>query len=143
LAEPRALTREQMERALARWIAAWNAHDLDGVMELMHEDVLFENWTGARVKGKRRLQRAWAPWFAAHGGFRFVEEETCFDEVQQKALFRWRLLWPSRQEGHAGEPEQRKGVDVLHFQDGKILRKLTYTKTRVEVGGRCTPLDRG
>jgi len=143
LAEPKALTREEMERALACWLEAWNAHDVDGVMALTHEDALFENWSGARVRGKRRLQRAWAPWVAAHGGFRFIEEETYFDEVQQKALFRWRLVWPSRQEEHAGETEEREGVDVLHFRDGKILRKLTYTKTWVEVGVTHTPLDRG
>jgi ketosteroid isomerase-like protein len=31
--------------ALAAWQDAWDCHDLDGVMELFHEDILFENWS--------------------------------------------------------------------------------------------------
>ena len=64
------LTRDEIAQALAEWQVAWNKHDLDGVMALFHDEVVFENWTGARVAGKRALRRAWAPWFAEHGGFR-------------------------------------------------------------------------
>ena len=31
------LSEKEIRRALARWYAAWNAHDLVGVMELFHE----------------------------------------------------------------------------------------------------------
>ena len=31
-------------------IVAWNAHDLDGVMDLFHEGVVFENWTGGTAQ---------------------------------------------------------------------------------------------
>jgi hypothetical protein len=27
------------------------------------------------------------------------------------------------------------GVDVLHFQDGKIVKKLTYSKSTIEIDG--------
>jgi ketosteroid isomerase-like protein len=122
-----------MEAALRKWNRAWAEHDLDGVMELFHEDVLFENWTGGRAQGKQALRSAWAPWFADHGGFRFAEEETFIDEAQQKALYRWRLEWPSFEKGYEGRPETRRGVDVIHFQDGRIIRKLSYCKTTVEI----------
>jgi len=46
---------------------------LDGVMELFHEDILFEKWTGGKAEGKENLRRAWSDWFARHGGFRFTE----------------------------------------------------------------------
>ncbi len=46
-------TSREILEALAAWQEAWDRHDLDGVMELFHEEVLFENWTGARVKGER------------------------------------------------------------------------------------------
>ena len=108
---------------------------LDGVMALFHEDVLFENWTGARVRGKDALRQAWESWFQEHGGFRFFEEETLIDEVGQKALYRWRLEWPSMEPGFEGEPEVRRGVDVIHFSGGKIRRKLTYSKTTLEMNG--------
>jgi len=135
------VSREQIEKGLAQWQRAWNEHDLDGVMELFHDEVLFVNWTGGKAKGKESLRNAWAPWFADHGGFRFTEEETFIDEAVQKVLYRWRLEWPSTEKGYEGKLEKRQGVDILHFQDGKIIKKLTYSKTTVEIDGKRVRLS--
>ena len=130
------LKRREIENALRRWNQAWDDHDFEGVMELFHDDILFENWTGGKSQGKAALQQAWASWFAHHGGFRFTEEETFIDVEQQKALYRWQLEWPSTEKGFEGKPEKRRGVDVLHFKDGKIIKKLTYSKTTLEIDGQ-------
>jgi len=130
------LSRKEIEAALSRWHQAWADHDLDGVMELFHEDILFENWTGGKALGRESVRQAWAEWFAHHGGFRFIEEETFIDESQQKVLYRWQLEWPSRETGCEGRPEKRRGVDVLHFKDGRIIQKLTYSKTTLEIDGQ-------
>jgi len=127
------LSREEIRDALKEWNLAWDNHDLEGVMELFHDEAVFENWTGGRATGKESLRKAWTPWFANHGGFRFTEEETFIDEKEQKALYRWQLEWPSLEKGYEGKHEKRRGVDVLHFQDGKIIRKLTYSKTTIEI----------
>ena len=129
------LSRDEIMDALKKWNLSWDNHDLDGVMQLFHDEILFENWTGGRVKGKEALRKAWAPWFANHGGFSFTEEETFIDENEQKALYRWTLKWPSFEKGYEGKPERRRGVDVLHFQDGKIIEKLTYSRTTIEIDG--------
>jgi len=50
------LTRNEISTAFAKWGAAWNAHDLDGVMDLFHDDIYFENWTGGWVRGKENLR---------------------------------------------------------------------------------------
>jgi ketosteroid isomerase-like protein len=134
------LTREEIKNALKEWNLSWDNHDLEGVLKLMHDEVLFENWTGGEVSGKEALKKAWASWFTNHGGFRFIEEETFIDEKEQKVLFRWQLVWPSLERGYEGKPEKRRGVDVLHFQDGKIIKKLTYSKTTVEIEGERFPL---
>jgi len=130
------LTRPEIEKALRKWNRAWDDHDLEGVMELFDDDILFENWTGGNAHGKEALRQAWASWFAHHGGFRFTEEETFIDVEQQKALYRWQLEWPSIEKGCEGKPEKRRGVDVLHFKDGKIIQKLTYSKTTLEIEGQ-------
>lgn len=130
------LTRNEIETALKKWNLAWDNHDLDGVMELFHEAVVFENWTGGKVRGKEALRKAWQPWFTKHGNFRFVEEETFIDEKEQKVLYRWLLEWPSLESGNIGRPEKRRGVDIIHFQDGKIINKLTYSKTTIEINGK-------
>lgn len=131
---PSLLQRDEILELLGRWYRAWDRHDLEAVMALFSDDVLFENWTGARVRGKEALRRAWAQWFAGRD-FRFEEEETFVDEAAQKALYRWTLRWPSGEPGRGGLPEVRRGVDVLHFTDGLIARKLTYSKTVLEIDG--------
>jgi ketosteroid isomerase-like protein len=130
------LSRNEIEKALKQWNLAWDDHDLEGVMELFHEEVVFENWTGGKVRGKEALRKAWQPWFTKHGNFRFVEEETFVDEKEQKVLYRWLLEWPSFERGNEGKPEKRRGVDVLHFKDGKIINKFTYSKTTIEIEGK-------
>ena len=108
---------------------------VDRVTFFIDDEVLFDNWTGGRVNGKENLRKAWTSWFNNHGGFRFTEEELFIDEAGQKVLYRWRLDWPSLEVGYEGRPEVRRGVDVMHFQDGKIIQKLTYSKTTVEIDG--------
>ncbi len=129
------LTRDEMASAFARWGAAWNEHDLDGVMDLFHDEIYFENWNGGSVRGKESLREAWAPWFANHGDFKFTTEETFIDEVEQKMLFRWQLDSPSFEKGQGDKHEARRGLDILHFRDGKIVQKLTYSKTTLELDG--------
>ncbi len=129
------LSRAEIAEALNNWNRAWAEHDLEGVMALFHDEVLFEHWTGSRVRGRKALREGWAPWFAEHGGFFFVDEETFIDEAEQKALYRWEMHWPSQEPGYEGQPEVRRGIDVLHFQDGRIIQKLSYTKTTVEIAG--------
>jgi ketosteroid isomerase-like protein len=129
------LSRAEIQNALAEWNQAWARYDLDGVMALMHDDVLFENWTGGKAVGKEALAKAWKAWFA-QGGFRFIEEELFIDEEAQKVLFRWVLDWPCPAKGHEGKRERRKGVDVMHFQEGRIINKLTFSQTTVEIDGQ-------
>lgn len=128
------LSRQQIQRALDDWNLAWARYDLDGVMALMHDDVLFDNWTGGKARGREALRKAWRPWFD-QGGFRFIEQELFIDEEQQKVLFRWDLEWPCPEKGFEGKTERRSGVDVIHLQDGKIIQKLTFSKTTIEIDG--------
>jgi len=130
------LTRIEIENALRKWNLAWDGHDLDGVMDLFHNAIQFDNWTGGRVRGKKNLREAWAPWFKNHGNFKFIEEETFIDEAAQKVLYRWQLKWPSMEPGQEGKQEKRRGVDVIHFEDGKIINKFTYSKTTLEIDGK-------
>ena len=129
------LSREEIQKALDDWNRAWARFDLDGVMALMHDDVVFENWTGGTARGKEALRNAWQPWFAK-GDFRFIEEELFIDEKTQKILYRWLLEWPCPDIAYAGKIENRKGVDVIHLKDGKIINKLTYSKTTIEIDGQ-------
>ncbi len=130
------LSRDEIKKAMAQWFITWDNHDLNSVMALFHKDIFFENWTGAKVQGHDALRKAWKPWFENHGGFRLTHEDLFIDETEQKVLYQWRLDWPSIEKGLEGKPEKRRGVDVIHFKDGKIIQKLTYSKTSLEVEGK-------
>ncbi len=130
------LTKRQIVDIFTRWNEAWNKHDIDKVAELFHEEIVFENWTGAKIRSAKALKKAWEPWFKSHGGFHFNTEDLFVDEEAQKVLFQWSLDWPSFEKRYHGRPEHRRGVDVIHFEDGKIIRKYTYSKTTVEIDGK-------
>jgi ketosteroid isomerase-like protein len=125
--------KEEIRETLNVWYPAWNEHNLGEVIDLFHDKAIFIHWTGAIIKGKKALRRAWNPWFENNGGFRFVEEDTFIDEAEQKALFRWKLEWPSPDGKYKDKLEIREGVDIIHFKDKKIIMKLTYSKNQIEI----------
>lgn len=134
------LSKQEIKEAMAKNSLAWDNHDLEGVLELYHDDVYFENWTGGYTRSKDALREAWASWFSG-ADFRFNRDDSFVDEDEQKITVTWELEWPSTERGHEGKPEKRRGVDVIHFKDGKVIKKLTYSKTTVEIGGKRVKLS--
>ena len=39
------LSRNEIEKLLTDWQEAWDAYDLDGLLEFFHDDVYFEKWS--------------------------------------------------------------------------------------------------
>jgi len=130
---PMNLTKNEAISSLREWLMAWNQHDLPKVMDYLHDNVVFENYTGAVIVSKIRLQIAWTPWFLNHGNFSFVEEDIFFDQDEQKMLLQWCLEWPSPEKSFLGKREIRRGADVLYFVDGKVIRKQSYSKTFIQI----------
>ncbi len=137
------LLHDEMLELIRNWLVEWNAHNLDKVMDLLHEEVIFENWTGSLVKGKKNLRRAWMPWFNNHGNFTFINEDLFADQTEQKVLLQWELTWPSSEINFAGQPEIRRGIDIIHFKDGLIHRKFSYSKTTVTIQDKPVALSAG
>lgn len=134
------LSYEEITSRFNEWLHAWNSHDLEGVMNFIHDDIIFENWNRTVVAGKQNLTRAWLAWFLNHGNFRFDLEDLFIDTLVQKISFAWVLKWPSLEKKYAGKQEERQGIDVLHLQDGKIIKKLTYCKTQIFIDKKSVTL---
>ena len=130
-----AFSRDELISAMIEWNRAWDRHDLDRVMDLFHEEIHFENWTGGKAQGKEALRKAWSPWFADHGHFRFKKEDLFADEQEQWFLHAWKMTRPFREKGFEGKPEKRRCVDGIYFKDGKIIIKLIFSQARIKISG--------
>jgi ketosteroid isomerase-like protein len=107
--------------AVARFNAAFDHHDVDGVMAAMTEDCVFENTSpapdGQRHQGAAAVRDVWQQFFQANPGATFVVEEQF--GAGDRCVVRWRYDWGT---GHV------RGVDVFRVRDGRVAEKLSYVK---------------
>ena len=81
--------------------------------------------------GKAAIRAAFEPQFRGdYGKMRFETEDLFADDAAGKALIRW----VCRLETKRG-PAAWQGLDILHFEDGLVKRKLTYAKAKVPLLG--------
>jgi hypothetical protein len=134
------LSRSEILHRFDSWLNSWNEHDLEGVMDFLHENIFFENWNETSVCGKVLLKKSWERWFENHGNFKFSTEDLFIDEQEQKIAFSWKLEWPSLEKNYFGQPEIRRGMDILHLENGKIKTKITYSKTVFQIDNQSITL---
>jgi len=127
------LSKIEMLDGFNLWLNAWDEHNLEGVMEFMHEEVVFENWDGMIVSGKSALQKLWLPLFIFNNNFKFIAEDVFIDEEAQKISFQWRYEGLTFEKEFKGKEESRRGVDMIHFLEGKIIKKSSYSKTGIQI----------
>jgi ketosteroid isomerase-like protein len=126
------MTDESPDRATLRELTirftdAFNRDDLAGVMAMMAEDAVYEEFTGTVSRGKPAIHAAFEPQFRGdHGKIRFETEDLFADAATGKALIRWVCRLETRR-GPAGW----RGLDILHFEGGLVKYKLTYAKAKV------------
>ena len=115
-----ATTSETLE-TIERFNDAFNRHDVDAIMALMTEDVVFENTMpapdGERYEGQAAVRAFWERLFASSPNAYFATEALV--PLGDHCVFRWRYDWG---EGHV------RGVDILRVVDGKVAEKLSYVK---------------
>jgi steroid delta-isomerase-like uncharacterized protein len=106
-----------------RWLAAWNSHDTDGVLELLAPDIIWEDLTfWPEVIQGREGVRAYVDriWRVMHD-VRFEEIGRFFDPQDRSGivLFRQRGSAP---EAFAGNPGfDTHGCDIFLAFDGELL----------------------
>ena len=104
---------------------AFNAHDVDAVMERMTEDAVFESTSppaGERHVGAAAVRTAWEAFFAASPTAHFDAEDVIV--AGDRCVVRWIYTW----QDDDGSARSIKGVDVLRVRDGKVAEKLAYVK---------------
>jgi uncharacterized protein (TIGR02246 family) len=109
-----------------RFLDAFNREDLDAVMDFFADDGIYEEFNGRRSAGKAAIRAAFVPQFTgAFGSMRFIDEDLFADAASGKVMASWRCTLAVN-----GKPASWRGLDLLHFRDGKLAQKLTYAKAK-------------
>lgn len=111
---------------IARFNEAFNRHDVDAVMALMTDDVLFENTSpapaGEQFHGQEAVRGFWNRLFASTPDAYFDAEEIV--AAGDRCTVRWRYDFTSAD----GARGYIRGIDLFRVRDGKVAEKLSYVK---------------
>jgi uncharacterized protein (TIGR02246 family) len=116
-------------KLLDTFAAAWNRHDVDGLMACMTDDCVFEAAAGTEVAGTRHVgreavRRAYAAVFATYGDARWNEPRHFV--AGTRAVSEWRFTGTTQ----GGAKVEVNGCDIFTLRGGKIALKNSYRKQR-------------
>lgn len=112
---------------LKQLVAAFNAHDLNAVMNFFADDCELlmprgpEPW-GQRYVGKAEVRKGLATRFEGIPDVHYGDDEHWVSG--NHGVSRWTLTGTTKD----GKKIEVRGCDLLEFKDGKIIRKDSYWK---------------
>jgi steroid delta-isomerase-like uncharacterized protein len=122
-----------LERTIGAYNDAWNAHDLDAIMSMHAQDMVFENHTaGERAEGeavREHIGAIFATWpdIAFSTRRLYVRDGLVVQEWTAEATHANEM----RRGDLVAEPTGKKvawdGLDVIPFEDGLVKRKDVYS----------------
>lgn len=117
---------ETAMRVVLAFNEALNRHDVDGMMQLVTSDSVFENTApapdGTRFAGKEAVADFWHGFFEASPQAH-IDIEEIFG-LGERCVMRWRYTWVDE----TGSDGHVRGVDVFRVRGGLIIEKLSYVK---------------
>jgi hypothetical protein len=120
------MDRQELLDLTRRFVDAFNRNDLDTVMDFFADNSYYDEFNGRRNTGKDAIRAAFVPQFSgAFGKMQFIDEDAFADEHNGKVMASWRCTLTIK-----GEAVSWRGLDLLHFQDGKLIAKITYAKAK-------------
>jgi steroid delta-isomerase-like uncharacterized protein len=123
----------QLRELIERYNDAWNAHDLDAIMGMHAQDMVFENHTaGERAEGPQvrehiaRIFKAW-PDIAFRTRRLYVRDDLVVQEWTASATHTTEMRRGGLTAHPTGKPVEWEGLDVIPFEDGLVKRKDVYS----------------
>jgi steroid delta-isomerase-like uncharacterized protein len=101
---------------------AFNAHDVNAILEHFTEDCIFDTPRGQRLVGKDQVAGGFQARFDGIPDIRY-EDERHFTSGD-RGVSEWTIRGTLR----TGGPIEVRGCDLFEFRDGKISRKDSYWK---------------
>ena len=119
----------QIRQTLVELCDAFNAHDLDRIMDLFADDCVLEMprgdkpW-GGRAVGKENVRNGLATRFEGLPDVHYGEPKHYVDEAENTGISKWTLTGTTRD----GARLEVCGCDFYTFRDGLVIRKDSYWK---------------
>ncbi len=130
--------RAALEKMVIDFTEAFNRENIDEVMSYFADDAIYDEFNAVRHDGKDAIRESFVPQFRGDfGRMRFHTEDMFLDVPAGKALIRWLLTFEE-----AGRAGGWRGLDVLHFADGKLIEKHTYAKAKTPVVDKAADSER-
>lgn len=124
---------DRLERTIAAYNEAWNAHDLDRIGSMHAPDMVFENHTaGERAEGDdalKHIARIFESWPDIEFETRrlYVREDLVVQEWTARAAH----VKPLSRGDIVAEPSGKRieweGMDIIPFENAKVKRKDVYS----------------
>jgi uncharacterized protein (TIGR02246 family) len=119
--------RERLHQLTVEFIDTFNRNDLDAMMAYFAPDGVYDQFDGTEARGFDAVRAAFEPQFTGRfGEMKFLDEDLFIDADTGKVMVSWTCTLEAR-----GEPTAWRGLDLLHWQGDKLVRKLTYAKAKV------------
>ena len=124
---------QALEEAIARYNAAWNAHDLDAIMSMHAPGMVFENHTAGEAAQGDAVREHIGSIFETWPDIRFEARRTYVRDglVVQEWTATATHANPMRrgdlEVAPTGNRVEWRGVDVIPFEDGLVKRKDVYS----------------
>ena len=108
--------------SLQALLDAFNAHDLDAIMEFFTDDCVFDTPRGHRLVGREQVREGFQARFDGIPDIHYGDARhwACGDRGASE--------WTIRGTRVTGEPIEVRGCDLFEFADGKICRKDSFWK---------------
>ena len=115
------------EAFVTRFNTVWNGHDLDGILAMMTDDVVFEASFGKDPWGVRVVEQTAVREFL-EDMFRRIPDVR-WDEIRHFACPELTVVeWLTTGTPRGGTRYEVQGCDVLALRNGKISAKRSYRK---------------
>ena len=113
-------------RTVLAFNEAFNRYDIEGMMQLISNDCVFENTApapdGTVYSGKEAISQYWQDFFNQFSRVH-MEIEDAFG-LGNHCIIRWRCEWVDE----TRNKEHIRGVDIFQVRSGIISEQLSYIK---------------
>ena len=124
------MTAFDAEAFIHRFNTVWEEHDVDGIVDMFTDDVVFEASFGSEPYGERATGKEAARRLAASVFERIPDLH--FEEIRHLITPDFAVVESSTSGTPVGgEPYEIHIVDVLTLRDGQIAAKRSYRKSRL------------